>query len=422
MAGPSTRRRVVTVVLAALAVVIAIAGIATAVTAAATPYRLQVVMPSALGLTTGTPVQLAGRDAGEITGLDARGDQAIATVELPTGDRDVPLPLHAGTVVRVESRSVLGERFLQVDPGPANAAALPDNALIPAGASQVTLEDVLDALDPPTRARLTSMIRELDATLHGREDDASQMLRTAGPTVDALGSVLDAVGDDGPAIRELVTNAHQVTQVLAQRQGAVAGTVRDLGTLTDAVAARQQQLSDGLGELPGALDATKNALDKVPDATDAAGPLLDDLRPAADRLPGVSTNLRAVLGELRPTVAQLEPTLEAANTLLGDTPGLLDRTHHTVPQLTEAVQKSAPAVAFLRPYAPETAGFLANWGNFFSSYDSTGHVARALFTAGQTSLNNQPPAPPLGGVIDRSPAPGAAGGEPWTDANGDAAR
>ncbi|NMO91477.1 MlaD family protein [Actinomycetospora sp. TBRC 11914] len=420
MAAPS--RRVVTVVLGVLAVVVAVAGIVTAVTAATAPYRLQVVMPSALGLTTGTPVQLAGRDAGTITGLDARGDQAIATVELPTGDSDVPLPLHAGTVVRVESRSVLGERFLAVDPGPATAAALPDDALIPAGSAQVTLEDVLDALDPATRSHLASTVRELDGTLHGREDDANQMLETAGPTVDALGAVLDAVGDDGPAIRELVTNAHQVTQVLAQRRGAVAGTVRDLGTLTDAVATRQQQLSDGLAELPGALDATRNALDKVPDATDAADPLLDDLRPAADRLPGVAGDLRSVLGQLQPTLAQLKPTLQAANALLGDTPGLLDRTHHTVPQLTEAVQRSAPAVAFLRPYAPETAGFLGNWGNFFSSYDSTGHVARALFTGGQTTLNEQPPAPPVGGVIDRTPAPGAAGGQPWTDANGDAAR
>ncbi|MEJ2889867.1 MlaD family protein [Actinomycetospora aeridis] len=414
-------RRTATVVLAVLVTLIAAAGVATAATAVAAPYTLQVVMPSALGLTEGTPVEVDGQQAGEIAELAARGDRAIATVEI-TDDEHVALPLHAGTVVRVESRSVLGERYLQVEPGPADAAELPDGALIPAGAAQVTLEDVLGALDPPTRARLASTVQQLDGTLRGRERDVNETLRTAGPTVEALGSVLDAVGRDGPAIRELITDAQQVTGVLAERRAAVEGTVRDLGTLTDAVAARQQQLTDGLAELPGALDAARGALDRVPAATDAAVPVLDDLRPAAARLPGVASNLRPVLTDLRSTAAQLRSTLEAADVLLADTPGLLDRTHHTVPQLTEAVRQASPAVAFLRPYSPEIAGFLGNWGNFFSSYDANGHVARALFTAGQTSLNNQPPAPPFGGVVDRSPAPGTSGGEPWTDANGDGAR
>jgi phospholipid/cholesterol/gamma-HCH transport system substrate-binding protein len=317
---------------------------------------------------------------------------------------------------------VLGEHHLAVDPGPGGNPQLPSGAMIPAGSSQVVLEDIIEALDPPTRARLSSMLGQLRDTLAGREGDVNATIRTAGPTLDALGAVLDAVGSDGPAIRSLVTDAHHVTETLSQRDAAVASTVQNRATLTDAVARRQDRLSEGLGELPSTLDAAKQALDRVPAATDAAVPLLDDLRPAAARLPGVASNLRPVLEELRPTVAQLRPTLESANALLGDTPELLDRTHATVPALQTAVETSAPAIGFLRPYTPETVGFLANWGSFFSSYDGTGHVARAMFTAGQTSLNNQPPAPPVGGVTDRSPAPGTAGGQPWTDASGDAPR
>jgi phospholipid/cholesterol/gamma-HCH transport system substrate-binding protein len=121
-------------------------------------------------------------------------------------------------------------------------------------------------------------------------------------------------------------------------------------------------------------------------------------------------------------LSELRPTLQAAQVLLTRTPALLDRTHAVLPPVTDATRTLSPAVAFLRPYTPDAVGFLSNWGNFFSNYNTTGHFARALFTAGQTSLNNQPPAPPIGGLVDLTPPPGTAGGQPWTDANGDAPR
>lgn len=377
-------------------------------------YQLQVVMDSAVGVVNGTPVQVDGLDVGEVTGLAARDDQAIATISLSGG----PQPLHAGTTVAVEWRSVLGERYLRLNPGPASNPELPSGALIQAAPNQVTVEDVLQTLDAPTRAHLTSIIPQLRQTLSGHEQSLNDTLRTAGPTMQALGAVLSAVGSDGPAIRALITNASNLTAVLAQRQDRLAGTISDLDQVTATVAAQQRQLSAGLAELPSTLDAAKGALDRVPAAANATIPLLQDLAPAAARLPSVTANLAPVLRDLRPTIAQLRPTLAVADTLLEYTPGLLDNAQATLPGLTQALHSLAPAVTFLRPYTPEIMGAIDNWGDVYSSYTGEGHTSHLLVSYGQTIVNQQPLQNPVGGEVNLAPPPGYSAGKPWTDANG----
>lgn len=400
-----------------LVVLVGAAGTAVALDRAA-GYHVDVVLPSAVGITTGQPVLVAGRDTGRVVALAARDNAAVATLDL---DEDVA-PLHAGTVVRVEWRSVLGEHAIAVEPGPATNPELPDGALIPAATAQVTVEDLLETLDGPTRVATTGTVRELAGTLAGREGDLNATLRTAGPSVEALGAVLAAVGSDGPAIEDLVVRTREVTTVLAGRRDGLASTVTDLSALTEAVAAQQQALTDGLVELPSTLRSATAALDAVPAATDAAVPLLDDLAPGVARLPAVAADLRPVLADLRPVVADLRPTLQAADVLLDRTPGLLDGTAATLPQLTEAAGGLGPTAAFLRPYTPELTGFLGNWGNLFAGYDGQGHHAHTLITFGPTSYDDLPPGAPTGGAVVPRPAPGSSGGQPWVDAFGDGPR
>lgn len=400
-----------------LAVLVALAAGAAAVvlTQRADQYTLKVAMPNALGVVEGTPVQLDGRDVGRVTAVTAQGNQALvdAAVDPPAA------PLHAGTTVTVETRSVLGERMLALHPGAPTNPALPTGTMIPAGSTQVVAQDLLESLDPDTRAHLASTVQQLDHTLaQPTSKDLNETLRTAGPAVQALGAVLNAVGQDGPAIRTLVTKLHGVTQILAERKDGVASSVQNLNRLTGAAAAQQQQLSDGIAELPSTLDALNGVFDRFPAATDELVPLLDDLRPAADRLPSVASNLSPVLQELRPTVAKLRPTLAAADTLLGRTPEFLDQTTGLLPDVQTTVERVAPAVTFLRPYTPEVMGFASNWGSAFSTYDSQGHFAHPLIVQGKTGIDNNPPVTIPGESANSERLPGANTGQPWTDANG----
>jgi phospholipid/cholesterol/gamma-HCH transport system substrate-binding protein len=128
---------------------------------------------------------------------------------------------------------------------------------------------------------------------------------------------------------------------------------------------------------------------------------------------------------VRPTVKELRPTVEALRDLLGETPGLLDTTHSTFPQVRTFMEGYQPALSYLRPYVPETVGWLQNWGKNFGAYDSQGHLWAAIL--GQVSPQAFDEAPVKIPPLQRTPErkPGDVVGQPWddpdkpkTDANG----
>lgn len=381
-------------------------------------YRLKVVMPSAAQLLDGSPVWTNGEKVGVVSGIVTQDGQAIVTIDVD----DRYAPLHTGTTTRVEWKSVLGERVVTLLPGPARNPIIPSGALYTADSSQVEADQVLAALDGPTRQKLASLVTDLNTTVKGREPDIRETLRSAGPTVRALGEVLAAVGRDGPSIRQLVTEMHQMAGGLAARQQQVSATVDHLTGFVGNLAPRQQQLADGLRELPPTLDSAKTTLDKLPAVTEATTPLLEDLRPATSRLPSVAENLRPVLHDLGPVLEDLRPTLRATAGVLRFAPELIDSTHHTLPKLETTFDRMGKPVDFLRPYTPELVGWLHTWGQDFASYDSQGHMwSVGLAQAGPATVNDLPGAvPPVG--VDQHPAPGSAVGQPWTDANGDGIR
>lgn len=376
-------------------------------------YEVKFVMPSAAQLAKGSPVWIDGAEAGSVSNLEVKDNQAIVTARID-GDH---APLHAGTGTRVDWVSAVGERILTVEPGPQKNAELPSGALVKGESHQAEVDQVLAALDAPTRAKLTSLITELNQTVGGQEQPISQTIAQAGPVVQALGTVLAAVGQDGPAVRSLVTQLSQMTAITSQHQGDVARTVQNLTSLSQQVATQQQAISDTLAQLPSVLQTANTTLGKVPAASKNTVTLLDDLRPATAKLPSVSARLAPVLTDLQPTIADLKPMLASTSQLLTETPGLLDTTHSVLPQTGTLLAALQPAVSFLRPYTPEGVGGLANWGQAFAPYDGRGHIWAGLLAPGTNALNESV-VRPAGARDDFEPAPGEPVGQPWTDATG----
>jgi phospholipid/cholesterol/gamma-HCH transport system substrate-binding protein len=405
------RRFLVASVIVALAVVLAAGGWLLF----GRSYTVTVALASATNMVPGGTVQRNGFTVGSITGIEARGDQALVTLSL---DQDVA-PLHEGAVVTVPWKALLGERIVEITDGPASNATIPDHGLIPGRMAKPTeVDHILNTLDPPTLEHLRSLVNQLDDTTKGHEADLNASLKTAGPALAALGGVLDAVGTDGPAIRELVVRLDQLTGTFAQHQDDVRAVVTQLGRLTAQAADQQGQLRAGLRELPGTLRTAQATLERVPPVADKAVPLLHDLRPATEHLEPFAADLRPLLRDLRPTVRELRPTLVALSGLLDRAPDLLDSAHGTFPQLTEALDQLATPLDFLRPYTPEAIGWLSNWNSAFAGYDANGHYARIWVQTGPATLMPNPGVVPPGIRDDPHPAPGQNGGAPWTDAYG----
>ncbi|KLL11258.1 MULTISPECIES: MlaD family protein [Protofrankia] len=382
-------------------------------------YRVGVLLGSATNIVKGGSVMVNGFEAGSVSGIRVKDGKAYLELTLDSDHA----PLHSGATVSVAWKALLGERLVEVHDGPTSNPRIPSGGMLEGTMDQPTeLDQVLNALDPTTRTHLSSLVRELDGTLQGNEQDVRATLQSAGPALSAVGQVLKGIGTDGPAIKNLVVTLNQLTSTLAARDGNLRGIINDLTHLTSVVAGQRQQLSTSLQKLPGTLDQANSTLAVVPGVADKAVPLLNDLRPAAEKLPSVSRNLRPLLADLRPVIADLRPTLVAADELLDITPGLLDQAHAAVPGTTAALDYLQPAFAFLRPYTPEAVSFLGQWGSAFANYDANGHYARGHIQAGATSVNHNPGVLVPGLRNDPYPLPGAIGNQPWTDAFGSSAR
>ncbi len=99
--------------------------------------RVEAVFENVTGLTIGNPVRLNGVGIGYVAGMRADNGRARLTLAL---DRSVSLT--HGTRARLRTKTFLGGRFIELKPGPANAAPLPDNSELPTLASPVMPDEI----------------------------------------------------------------------------------------------------------------------------------------------------------------------------------------------------------------------------------------------------------------------------------------
>jgi phospholipid/cholesterol/gamma-HCH transport system substrate-binding protein len=377
-------------------------------------YQATFVFPYATNLFKGSRAQIDGFNVGLVNGLEVRDGKALVKVTLD----DRHAPLREGTTARIDYQSLPGERIVQINPGPKTNAALPDGAMITATTPRVELDQILDALDPQTRAAVRRIVPGLDEALAGHEEDVGKTLESAGPALGAATDVLQAIGSDGPALRTLLTSVRDLAERLVARRDSVRGIIDGFDRNLEQTAKRSEDLAAGLDELPATLQAADSVLGKVPPAAAAALPLLRDLLPAAQALPAAAADLRPFLTELRPTLAELRPALVSLVTVLEEIPGLLDKAHAVVPPFTSVVSSLLPVLDYLRPYTPEVAGLLSNLASASANFDANGHFLRVYVSSGSMllgSITGQ-----LNPSIDKNPSrpPGELEGQPLTDAAG----
>lgn len=378
-------------------------------------YELTVVLPNATNLIEGGSVMREGFEAGSIEDISVSGSRAKIRMSLD----DEFGPVHEGATVTVDWKASLGERLLSIKDGAERNAEIPAGGMITGKqAAPVEFDQVLSALDPPTRARMNAMIRKLKATLGGSESDINATVREAGPALRAIGEVLRGVGSDSEAIRQLAVQLNATMGIIAERDGDVEAIVNALADSTSATVGQRRELGEILRKLPRTLDRADTTLREVPGAVDKAAPLLDDLASATKRLPSMARNLRPVLADLRPTIRDLRPTLDSLSGLLRHTPGLLDSGRSAAPGVSAAFEGIAPALDFLRPYTPEAAGWLSNWASATANYDANGNLGRIFIQTGLEATNVNPGITSPGVEQRPDPMPGELSGQPWTDAFG----
>ena len=326
------------------------------------------------GLRVGDDVRKASVRVGQVTEIALEGDHALVTMQLDRGE-----PAYRNARVAIQSRSALGQNFIAFDAGTEDSGAMPDGATIGTGRATVpsSLDEVLGTFDPRTRDATSSLLREVGGGLAGHSRDLHDVTLTGADTLRNLGVVTEALAAPSADLAGLLNETDALAARFRGRQSQVESLTRTLGqTLAGLGTEGGKPLEDSLALAPSALSSTRAALSEL------EGPLADvrdsmkALAPGARALGSASGDLRGLLRESLVPLSKVPGVADEALPAVESLTELMDDARPLAPRLETLFEATKEPAAVLAPYAPEISRFFTYWVSANRFRDASGHYLR----------------------------------------------
>jgi phospholipid/cholesterol/gamma-HCH transport system substrate-binding protein len=223
-----------------------------------TEYRLVVPLDSADGLYPGSDVLIAGAKAGSVQDISLDGNQTLVTIALD----DAYSPVHSNARVTVRPKSLLGEKYVALDPGSSDVlqsgSRLPQTQV----ARAVELQDVVNSLDAPTREKLRTLVISLGGGLAGRGLDTNETLNYGRQDLDHLAAITDTLAARDQDLEKVIQGLDQVTAELAKsdRRQELGELIHNSEVLLHSLAQQDAQIKATLASTNAALSRTDTSL------------------------------------------------------------------------------------------------------------------------------------------------------------------
>jgi phospholipid/cholesterol/gamma-HCH transport system substrate-binding protein len=223
-----------------------------------TEYRLVIPLDSADGLYPGSDVLIAGARAGSVRDITLDGSKTLVTISVD----DAYAPVHTDASVTVRPKSLLGEKYLALDPGRSDALAsgsrLPQDQV----ARAVDLQDVVNSLDQPTREKLRTLVISLGGGLAGRGLDTNETISYGRQDLDHLAAISQTLAARDQDLEKVIQGLDQVTAELARsdRRQQLGELIKNSQTLLHSLAQQDAQIKATLAQTNAALARTDTSL------------------------------------------------------------------------------------------------------------------------------------------------------------------
>ena len=297
-----TRRLLISAL--ALLAVVALAVVSTGAAPGKKMYEVDAIFDNASFLIEGQDVKIGGAQVGAVKKVSLTRDKR-ARITLEIEERFGPF--HEDGECSIRPQSLIGEKFVQCEPGTAESPELSKRGnarpTLPVGRthSPVDLDLVFGALRRPVRERLSILLSELGTGLAGRPEELNAAIRRANPALQQARKTLEILSSERHTLGRLIDESDRVVGELADRRGEVRDFISNADDVTRTVADRRDDVDLAVRRLP---------------------PLLDELEPSARELSGLAA-------EGRPIVRKLGAAAPAVRRLLADFDPLADATRPT---------------------------------------------------------------------------------------------
>ncbi len=288
-------------------------------------YRVRAVFDNVASAVPGEDVKVAGAKVGVIESMDVTDDKKAAVTLRIEDARFAPFRADATCVVRPQS--LIGEKFIECEPGTAAQSALQE---IPEGEegegahllpldrtqSQVDLDLFNNILRRPYGERFALLLNEFGTGLAGRGEDLKEAIHRANPALRDTDRVLAILARQNRVLADLARDSDEALAPLAQQKERVSSFIVEANNTAKATAARRDDIERGIQRLPGFLDELRPLMADLDGFASQAAPVFSDLNAAAPQLSRVFQRLGPLSQAAQPSLLSLGDALEAGRPAL----------------------------------------------------------------------------------------------------------
>lgn len=208
-------------------------------------YEVTASFPTTFNLFPGSPVKVLGLQVGQIKDIEVEeGNQSVTVTMLVDDETLVPRDVEAIVI----PDSLLGERYIQLDPPYTGGERMPDGGEIPLEATTVPFEfdEVLEGLnrfvgglDEDEVARLVSNAAEV---LDGQGVEL-------GETIDAADAAIDVLRENDEELIALASRLSDLNETLNTRDEEIGELIEDFSSLARILADDRVEIDRALNGL-----------------------------------------------------------------------------------------------------------------------------------------------------------------------------
>jgi virulence factor Mce-like protein len=359
-------------------------------------YRISIAFPNASQLATQADVRIAGVTVGKVIDkkIDPKGNRTVATIQI----QNQYAPIHRDAHAILRAKTIIGETYVELTPGTRQAPAVPDGGLLPRGqvSGSVQLDEVLNALDAPTRRAFQVWQQELAQAVRGNDQNLNDVLGNLPTFAADATDILRVLDIEHTAVVGLVQNGGTVFAALSQDQTALRKLITTGETTFHTTAANQAALADTFHVFPTFLDESKATMTRLKAFALDTDPLVKELLPVAADLGPTLNAVRRLSPDLRHLFVNLGPLIDVSKAGLPGIRDVLLGAKPTLGALGPFLEQLNPILGWLSLHQQLVSDFISNGAAGISaktatfSGGGTGHYLRQFSPTGPETLSLAP--------------------------------
>lgn len=301
---------IATGLITATVVAVVLAGTAKSSGGVSGGYVVRAIFDDASFAARGEDVRVAGANVGSISALGVTAAKKAA-VSIAIDDSRFT-PFHANAHCAIRPQSLIGEQYVDCNPGTSAAPALrrissgpgAGDYLLPVTRTSSPVDsDIVQGISrEPVRQSLAVIIDELGTGLAARGSDLNAVIHRANPALGDTDKVIRILAAQNRALARLATNSDAVLKPLAKERRQISGFVTHANTVSSASAQRAADIERTFQRFPSFLAQLR--------------PLMADLGTFADQGTPVMTELGQSANAVGRQFANLTPFAKSARTAL----------------------------------------------------------------------------------------------------------